>query len=288
MTVKHEQSQAFGSKGADGGAQTDVASEGRVSGARQIQSVARALDIVEVLASEHEGLALSDLADRLGLNASTCHHLISTLVARGYVERLGRSRGYVIGRKVRELVELEDSLYGPEVLLKRDLRDLGEKLGLTVQLAIMAETSLLTKLRFASADVVDSFLEPDEITKMTALHATATGKAILAWLPEVELVRVISANGLTRYTDKTITSLAGLIEELRLVRRRGYSIDDEELKSGVVCLGAALRDGGGAIVGSISASGPAEHLTGDYRGTVARKMAEAGVEFSRRLRAAKQ
>lgn len=288
MTVKHEQSQAFGSKVADGDTATEVAIEGRVSGARQIQSVARALDIVEVLASEHEGLALSDLADRLSLNASTCHHLISTLVARGYVERLARSRGYVIGRKVRELVELEDSLYGPEVLLKRDLRDLGETLGLTVQLAIMAETSLLTKLRFASADVVDSLLEPDEITKMTALHATATGKAILAWLPEVELVRVISANGLTRYTDKTITSLAGLIEELRLVRRRGYSIDDEELKSGVVCLGAALRDGGGAIVGSISASGPAEQLTGDYRKKVARAMAEAGVEFSRRLRAAKQ
>ncbi len=288
MTVKHEQSQIFGSKIADGDLASDVEIESPASGARQIQSVARALDIVEVLVSEHEGLALSDLADRLGLNASTCHHLISTLVARGYVERLGRSRGYVIGRKMRELVELEDSLFGPEVLLKKDLRDLGEKLGLTVQLAIMAETSLLTKLRFASADVMDSLLEPDEVTKMTALHATATGKAILAWLPEVELVQVISANGLTRYTDKTITTLSGLIEELRLVRRRGFSIDDEELKSGVVCLGAALRDGGGAIVGSISASGPAEQLTGDYRKKVARAMAEAGVEFSKRLRAAKQ
>jgi IclR family acetate operon transcriptional repressor len=122
------------------------------------------------------------------------------------------------------------------------------------------------------------------LTKMKALHATATGKAILAWLPEIELVRVISANGLTKYTEKTITTLSGLIEDLRLVRRRGYSIDDEELQDGVVCIGAALRDPGGAIVGSISTTIPSDQMTDTYKVDLTKTMVSSALDFSQRLR----
>jgi IclR family acetate operon transcriptional repressor len=266
----------------------DVTDRASPQESRQIQSVARALDIVEVMAAEPGGLALSVLADRVSLNTSTCHHLISTLVSRGYLVHLGRSRGYALGQKLHELVDLANSEFDPDLLLKEELRELGIRLGHSVQLAVLAETALLTKLRFPAPNPNYVLEEPDEITKMNALHATATGKAILAWLPEIELVRVISANGLTQYTEKTITTLSGLIEELRLVRRRGYSVDDEELGDGVVCIGAALRDAGGAVVGSISATGPAEQMTTTYRGQVAKTMTSAAVDFSKRLRAAKQ
>ena len=169
---------------------------------RQIQSVVRALDILEVIAKESDGLALSELSSRVGLNTSTCHHLISTLVARGYVLHLGRSRGYALGSKVHELVDLALGESDPSELLKDDLRLLGSQIGHGVQLAVLAETSLLTKLRFPAPDSDAAALEPDELLKLRALHATATGKAIMAWLPEIELVRVISANGLTRYTGR--------------------------------------------------------------------------------------
>jgi IclR family acetate operon transcriptional repressor len=257
-------------------------------GSRQIQSVVRALDILEVLAKESDGLALSALSGRVGLNSSTCHHLISTLVARGYVLHLGRSRGYALGSKVHELVDLALGESDPGELLKDDLRLLGSQIGHGVQLAVLAETSLLTKLRFPAPDRDAEALEPDELIKLRALHATATGKAIMAWLPEIELVRVISANGLTRYTGKTLTTLSGLIENLRLVRRYGYSIDDEELKDGVVCIGAALRDSGGAIVGSISMTATSDKMTNEYRVEIAKKMVSAALEFSTRLRGGKR
>ena len=258
------------------------------AGSRQIQSVVRALDILEVIAKESDGLALSELSSRVGLNTSTCHHLISTLVARGYVLHLGRSRGYALGSKVHELVDLALGESDPSELLKDDLRLLGSQIGHGVQLAVLAETSLLTKLRFPAPDSDAAALEPDELLKLRALHATATGKAIMAWLPENELVRVISANGLTRYTGKTLTTLSGLIENLRLIRRYGYSIDDEELKDGVVCIGAALRDSGGAIVGSISMTAASDKMTNEYRDEIAKKMVSAAVEFSKRLRGAKR
>jgi IclR family acetate operon transcriptional repressor len=288
MTVKRDKTGTFGSGVTKGGVEVDVTALEPASGTRQIQSVARALDIIEVLAGERDGMALSELSERIELNSSTCHHLISTLVARGYVEHLGRSRGYALGRKVHDLVDLADGVFDPDLILKNELRNLGLSLGHSVQLAVLAETSLLTKLRFNSPNLEEALVEPDEIIKMTALHATATGKAILAWLPEIELVRVISANGLTKYTDKTITALSELVAELRLVRRRGYSIDDEELQDGVICIGAALRDAGGAIVGAISTTAAVDEMTSSYRAEVAKIMTVAAVEFSKRLRAAKK
>lgn len=288
MTLKHEAPKTINSDAIVSDAKTAEIASDSVDGPRQIQSVVRALDIIEVLAGKYGGMVLSELASRVGLNSSTCHHLISTLVSRGYVSNLGRSSGYELGPKIHDLVDLADSEFDPALVLKDDLRDLGISLDHGVQFAVLTETSLLTKLRFSAPNLNDELEEPDELIKMKALHATATGKAILAWLPEIELVRVISANGLSNYTKNTITTLSGLVEELRLVRRRGYSIDDEELKDGIVCIGVALREAGGAIVGSISATGSSEKMTDDYRDEIAKIMMAAALDFSKRLRASKR
>jgi IclR family acetate operon transcriptional repressor len=288
MSMKQESPEKFITSASEAAVEAMRSGSVVPAGSRQIQSVVRALDILEVLAKESDGLALSELSSRVGLNTSTCHHLISTLVARGYVLHLGRSRGYALGSKVHEMVDLALGESDPSELLKDDLRLLGSQIGHGVQLAVLAETSLLTKLRFPAPDRDAEALEPDELIKLRALHATATGKAIMAWLPEIELVRVISVNGLTRYTGKTLTTLSGLIENLRLVRRYGYSIDDEELKDGVVCIGAALRDSGGAIVGSISMTATSDKMTKEYRVEIAKKMVFAALEFSKRLRGARR
>jgi IclR family acetate operon transcriptional repressor len=288
MSMKQESPEKFITSASEAAVEAMRSGSVVPAGSRQIQSVVRALDILEVLAKESDGLALSELSGRVGLNSSTCHHLISTLVARGYVLHLGRSRGYALGSKVHEMVDLALGESDPSELLKDDLRLLGSQIGHGVQLAVLAETSLLTKLRFPAPDRDAEALEPDELIKLRALHATATGKAIMAWLPEIELVRVISVNGLTRYTGKTLTTLSGLIENLRLVRRYGYSIDDEELKDGVVCIGAALRDSGGAIVGSISMTATSDKMTKEYRVEIAKKMVFAALEFSKRLRGARR
>jgi IclR family acetate operon transcriptional repressor len=288
MSMKQESPEKFITSASEAAVEAMRSGSVVPAGSRQIQSVVRALDILEVIAKESDGLALSELSSRVGLNTSTCHHLISTLVARGYVLHLGRSRGYALGSKVHEMVDLALGESDPSELLKDDLRLLGSQIGHGVQLAVLAETSLLTKLRFPAPDRDAEALEPDELIKLRALHATATGKAIMAWLPEIELVRVISVNGLTRYTGKTLTTLSGLIENLRLVRRYGYSIDDEELKDGVVCIGAALRDSGGAIVGSISMTATSDKMTKEYRVEIAKKMVFAALEFSKRLRGARR
>jgi IclR family acetate operon transcriptional repressor len=253
---------------------------------RTIQSVDRALTLLELAAGELDGITLSELSERTGLNASTCHHLVMTLVSRGYLTHLSRSRGYTLGPKVRELLEALEHDSEPAELLREDLRRLGQRLGLGVQLAVLSETSLLTKVSFPGPSSM--MHEPSEVEKMTALHATATGKAILAWIPDTELVRIISANGLKAYTPKTITTLSGIVEELRSVRRFKYAIDNEELREGVVCIGSAIREGGGAVVASISATLPASEASEDRKAELSRQMIEAANTFSNKLRNAQR
>ncbi|MGB7261352.1 MAG: IclR family transcriptional regulator [Albidovulum sp.] len=281
--MKLEKAEKFGKRVSD--TETPFAAQLDTSGGRTIQSVDRALSLLEAVASKRDGMTVSEVSARVGLNISTCHHLITTLVQRGYLSHLGRTRGYALGPRLSELVDLSNSEATPEVVLENDLRALGEKLGHGVQLAFLSGTSLMTKLSFSDPEGIVE--EPSEVEKMTALHATATGKAILAWIPDTELARVISANGLTRYTPRTITSLSGLVDELRLVRRLKFAMDDEEFHEGIVCIGAAIREGAGAVLGSISVTVASERATEDYRKHLIKEMIGAANSFSHKLRSLK-
>ena len=99
--------------------------------------------------------------------------------------------------------------------------------------------------------------------RVEAPHATSVGKAILAWLPEDEMRRILS-HGMKRYTEKTITEFPALLESLRIVRRTGYAIDREEYLPGVICVGAAIRDQAGTVIGAISASTPTMRATDEH------------------------
>lgn len=250
---------------------------------RTIQSVDRALALIEILAGRDQPMLLGDLAETSGLNVSTCHHLVGTLVTRGYVLHVGRNRGYMLSLKLADLADAARHQFDLGGLVQPDLMALNESLRESVQMAVLRGTQLVTQLRFGS--MMPTHVEPDEVRKMRAAHATATGKAILAWLPEAEMLRIVSEHGLESFTDRTIVTVSGLIEELRIVRRNGFAVDEEELERNVICFGAALRDAAGAVVGSISVSIPKSRATPEYRKHVARAVTECARGISNRLRA---
>lgn len=267
--------------GTESAAWDSAAVAGAERNGRSIQSVERALTLIQILAAAREPLMLSDLAAQARINVSTCHHIVATLVGRGFVLHAGRNRGYMLSSKLRELTELGTRELDLSEFVRPSLIALAEQLAEGAQMAVLRDNALMTQLRVGSSSCV---AEPDELRKMTALHATATGKAILAWLPETEMARVISANGLTGYTANTITTLSGLIEELRHVRRSGFAIDNEELDKGVVCVGAALRDEKGAVIASISATFAAHKNSDAYRNHVIRHVKDCARTLSDRLK----
>jgi IclR family acetate operon transcriptional repressor len=248
---------------------------------RTIQSIDRALDLLDILAAADGELALGEIATKAGLNSSTCHHLLATLAKRGYVGRNPRGRTYFLGGRITELSNRRLKQFNLIDIAMPELRHLNVETGESVHLAVMQGNALVTLAKLDSRLPVR--VGSDETGKANAAHATATGKAILAWLPEAEIARVIANNGLTRFTEKTIGTIADLMEDLRHVRRNGYAIDREEFQPGVVCVGVAIRDHAGAVIGSISSSMPAMRATANSVESVKTAVKACAMAISERL-----
>lgn len=224
-----------------------------------IRSVDRALTLLEAIAEAGGETTLTKLALHTGVNISTCHHLLSTLVKWGYVAKVPGRRSYALGTRILFLshacLRQVDLPRRAQPFIER----INELTGETVHLAVLERDAVVTVVKREARHAVR--VDTGPLGTSEAPHATATGKAMLAWLPEDEIRRIIGVRGMTRFTPNTITDFTTLIEELRLVRRHGYAMDREEFQPGVICVGAAVRDHTGAVVGSISASTPLMRAT---------------------------
>jgi IclR family transcriptional regulator, acetate operon repressor len=246
-----------------------------------IQALDRAFLILDIIADAGGEAKLTEISTIAGLNVSTCHHLISTLYNWGYVARGAGSKTYVLGSRILHL----SAACLRQVDLPRRAQNYVDRLNdqtlEAVQLAIMQGTSLATVLRRDARHAVR--VDAGLGGKSNAAHATATGKAILAWLPPNELDRIVADKGLTAFTPNTIVSLDKLKEELRLTRRNGFAVDREEFQPGVICIGAAIRDHAGAVVGSISVSSPLFRATAEYLDQIKVHLIAATDELSMEL-----
>ncbi len=251
---------------------------------RTIQSLERALNLIDILAASKVELPLNELAGKAGLNVSTCHHLLATLVKRGYVGQNPRNRGYYLGSRITELSNARIKQFDLTEIAMPELKKLNENTRETVLLSAMQGYTLVSLAKLNSQMPVG--VGPDENGRARAAHATGAGKAILAWLPDAEIARTIADAGLTRFTDRTIGTLADLIEEFRHVRRNGYAIDDEEFQPGVVSVGAAIRDFSGAVIGAVSCLMPKMRAEEAHRKQVMDEVKGCAAAISDRLGAA--
>lgn len=245
-----------------------------------IQSVDRALDLLELLCSLPHDAKLQDIAALSGLKASTCHHLLSTLVARRFIARNSARRTYIPGPRIMELAQHMMSRVDLLAEATPYLEQLRQQLQETVYLGAMKGTDLQV-LQWLDCPRPGHGIGHVDVTD--AAHATALGKSILAWLPEPQIARVVADKGMHRFTETTIGSLGTLIEALRQIRRYGFAIEDQEFRDGVVAVASAVRDRNGAVIGAIGSSIPlarADHASLDR---LQQTIASATVEFSRRF-----
>jgi IclR family acetate operon transcriptional repressor len=236
-----------------------------------IQSVDRALLLLETIAEMGGEATLTELSNRTRLNISTCHHLLATLVKRNFVTKVPGRRLYALGGRI---------LYIGHACLQVDLPRRAQTYMESIN-QVTGETVHLTALQ---GDVIANLsvrearhavrVETGRLGRIPAPHAQSNGKAILAWLPDDEVRRIVGT-GLKRFTQNTIVDFDGLLEQLSGVRRTGYAMDDEEYLPGVVCVGAAIRDHTGGIVGSISASTPAMRADDKHLSLMREQVVEA-------------
>lgn len=235
----------------------------RTDGERHsIQSVDRALFLLETIAEVGGEATLTDLSVRTGLNISTCHHLLATLIQRGFVAKVPGRRLYALGARI---------LYLGHACLQVDLprraqpymETVNAATGETVHLAVLQGDRVVTLARREARHAVR--VDSGRIGKVDSPHATSVGKAIMAWLPEAEIQRMV-ANGMKRFTERTITEYSALMQDLRRIRSDGFATDSQEFLDGVICIGAPIRDQVGTVIGAISVSTPTMRATEEHLG----------------------
>jgi IclR family acetate operon transcriptional repressor len=223
-----------------------------------VQSLERALDILELLTRSEGELGVTEVGTALGLPNGTAHRLLATLTRRGYARQNPETRKYALGIKAFTLVSAAQERLGP--LARPFLTELMEVSGESSNLASLDKNSVVYIEQVPAPRMVRMFTEPGN---RVPPHATGTGKVLLAYQPEEVIDAVIRQSGLPRFTPHTITNPERLGRELDYIREQGYATDSEEMEEGVRCLAAPVFGPDGRILAAMSISGPAGRLDQD-------------------------
>lgn len=248
-----------------------------------IQSVDRAARILKVLGSGPRRLGVSEISDRLGLTRPTVHGLLQTLQAHGFVEQDRESDKYQLGPG---LLQLGNSYLDLNELRSRSLvhaERLAGRADAAVRVGVMHGDSVVI---VHHAFRPDSTLQILEVGAELPLHASALGKAMLAYSSEQALTDLL-AEPLTRLTSRTL-SAAALRDQLADVRERGFAYERDEAILGESSIASAIFDHSGHAVGAIGVVGDTERIVprGPAKPLIA-AVAEAARGVSRELGASR-
>ncbi|MCK9901480.1 IclR family transcriptional regulator [Parafrankia colletiae] len=227
---------------------------GNAAGTGAVQSVDRALALVELLAASGDGAGLADLARATGLPQPTVHRLLRALHERGWV-RQDADRRYAPGARLIGLGNAAQSLLatGAQPYLREAVAVSGE----TANLAVLEADQVVYVAQVASPHRLRMFTE---VGNRAPAHSTGVGKAMLAHLPGPAVRELLERTGLPRRTATTITDPDQFTAELAAVRARGYATDDGEEEPGVRCVAFPLTDLSGRAPAALSVSGPASRI----------------------------
>ena len=247
---------------------------------RSVQSVDRALDLLEALATSEGEVSITSLAHRTSLHVSTVHRLLTTLLRRGYVRQNPDTSRYFTGAKLATLAEgtsrFNELRHRARSILK----------GLTEQ---TRETSNLVVLDDLMAVYIDTVPSPHVVRMFTTignrvpLHATGAGKALLAWLAPDRRDSLLDRLEMRAHTARTIIEKPSLRRALEEVRERGYAVDDEEYDEGVRCVAVAVGPVGSPLA-ALSVSAPASRMTRQRCGELAPLLRRAASELTDAMR----
>lgn len=240
----------------------------------------RALTIIELLSEHPEGLNLAQIVEHLEIPRHSGFRIVMTLMKRGYLFRNEDTKQFYLSRKFlsignRTLSHGNLKYIGMDIL--RDLRDLTKE---TVLIGTLVDTE---GVFIEQVPGLHAFRFVAELGERFVVHTSALTKAILAYLPEIERIKILSKLTLTRYTAYTITSKTVFCRELNNIRERGYAVDRGEEFEGIHCLGAPILDHHGYPIAAISVTGPSIRLKEVDFETIGKQVADHAQRISQRL-----
>ncbi len=246
-----------------------------------IQSVSRALDILEAFTIGQEELGVTELSRKLKLHKNNVFRLLATLETRGYVEQDRDSGNYRLGMKTFEVASVFLHHLGLAKQARPSLAQLAAETGETAYLAVLEGPTVL------AIDMVETghaVRVVSHLGRRLPAHAAALGKAQLAFRPQDELEQLWKQHEPVAATPRTLTDAGRLGEELARVAAHELAFEDEELEPGVRAVAAPVRDYQKRVVAALGITGPVLRLTLErLQDEVAPRVRAAAQAVSRRL-----
>jgi len=226
-----------------------------------VQSIDRAIYILELLSTHTDGLALTEISKSIDLHKSTVHRLLLTLIHHGYVSQNAQTQHYHLSLKMFEIgSRMIENIDLPKVA--RPYLELLSQLTNEVVHVVIPDGSDIVYIDKVESD--NNIRMHSRIGAKSPMYSTSAGKAMLAFLPESKVKEVWDKSNIEKKTPNTITVYEELLERLKKVKMDGYALDEEENEDGIQCVGAPIFDYKNNIVGAISISGPAMRVTYDF------------------------
>jgi DNA-binding IclR family transcriptional regulator len=245
-----------------------------------VQSVERAIQILNCFSFEHHLLNIDTIVQKTGLAKTTAYRLLWTLEKNGLIEFDPKENGFHLSYKMIE--------YGGIALEKLDIRkeaeshleQLHQETGFEVLLAIQNGETLQYILTF---DSEDGFQPGSFVGKQRPLTHGALGTILMAYLPEKEAKAVLEKTPLEKRTPYTVTDKKKILERLLSARKKGYYIDEEETYYGITAISAPLRDRSGTVRAAMAIAGPSFQFQGKQINYYLNKVLSTAAQISQKL-----
>jgi IclR family KDG regulon transcriptional repressor len=221
-----------------------------------VQSVERAIDILDCLSEYPKGIGIGELSKNLGLSKSTIHRIITTLKYKEYVTKNKENDKYQLGVK---LLNLSSSIINSMDLIniaKPYLYEFANKVDEVIHLCIPDESysNIIYVDKVSSENTSRNIVMSSSIGKKAPTYCTASGKLLLSQFSDDKIRELLKDTELVKYAENTITDLDTFFNEIHEIRKNQYSLDNIEYDTGVICIAAPIFDRTNKIIAATSLS----------------------------------
>jgi DNA-binding IclR family transcriptional regulator len=244
-----------------------------------VQSVDRAVSVLQILAQRGEA-GVSEVAADIGVHKSTAFRLLAALEERELVEQTQDRGKYRLGFGILRLASAVPGQLDVTQQARPICEQLAAQLGETVNIAVRRSHFVVNLDQARGPSAVGTH---NWVGELTPLHATSSGKVLLAYMTSEERRNVLASSGLARLTPQTITSQRELEAQFEAAARDGYAFSVEELEEGLNAVAAPVRDHTGAVIAALSVSGPVYRFSEERMRDVTPDVVAAAAAISHRM-----
>jgi len=245
-----------------------------------VQSVDRALCILEVLSDYENGLGIAEISQQANLHKSTVYRLINTLICKGYVDQNLITNKYILSLKLFQLGSKKVEKMNLVSIAEPYLKELMKKTDEIVHLAVRHKNEIVY---ISKVQPEKSIIMYTRIGMSKPMYCTAMGNAIMAELTEEEVQNIWNESDIKSYTDSTMINLSDLKNNLKDVRLKRYALDNQEVEKGIICMGTTIKDYKNKICGAISVSGSIMNFTEDKMEFISNTLLNCADKISKEL-----